>query len=281
MNGTRVLMMAALVAAMICGCGPKKQPTNVEPEPPPPASANEELGLRVVDLRKHADALAEVNKKLPGRTVELDNALVADAFEHLAAALTDLGGAQPDGAYRQQVQLLIIAREKLLAAPAETAEPTIDSGLRAASNALIGMHRRFFSRNRDIGPLIDHLNRKLPELDKVHDPLHRLPVSDVFNAISQVLQTMTRVLETNVNAQLPPDPATQPTTTTAPTTATATQPATAPTTTPTSVPATRPAAALPVVSPTAGARPATVPTPPLAPPPPPRPATAPILQGNK
>lgn len=254
MNGTYRFATAALLAGLFAGCVAKKHPTiTAPPEPTTAPTVAEDVEHRVKDLRMHADALAEINKKLPGRNVEEDNQLVSQALDYLAAALSDLGGTSPDGALRQQVEIVRGAREKLLTAPLAVSEPTIDTGLRAGNNALVDLHRKQFASDKEIAQLLEQLLGKLPELDKVHDPLHRLPVASVFNGISQVLQAMTRVMETNATAPYPPDPAV-PTTTTAPattrastgpaTTRASTRPfATRATTAPASAPVVRPVSA--------------------------------------
>ncbi|MDB5332947.1 MAG: hypothetical protein JWP03_4098 [Phycisphaerales bacterium] len=204
---------AALSAAILAGCA-KQAPTIVAPPPkpnPPPAATND-ITVRVHELARAADALANDSRQLPGQG-DTHRKLMHDVFGDLSRVLPLLHGPQPDGVFKNRMVSIENSRALLGSGPpGMSVEPAIDTGLGAAQAALADIARTSYYEQADLGPLLDKLSAKINGLDLVRGPLHQVDVASAVDLTSQIVNKMTAVLTERVSEQSAPStaPATAP-----------------------------------------------------------------------
>jgi hypothetical protein len=222
MNNTYVKL--TVIAVVMTGCA-KKNTATMDPKVPanPQPQMNDSVPQRVTDLRRLSAQFNELAQRLPGRDENEHRAVMGDVFARLAEILPMLQGPDPSGAFRVQLRTIEDARQRLSAASSNLAmEPTIDSGLRAASSALSTITRETFYAGDNVSDEIDRLNAKLPELDSVHGQFHRLVVKDVVHHLAGIMGHMSEIYSYRLQQQNPAmspshaEPATAPATTTPP-----------------------------------------------------------------
>ena len=192
-----IIILSIVVSA---GCQPKSKPTRV-PEPTSPSSGNVSHDDRISDLERFSVELTALTKSLPGRDVTEDRQLLADAFDRASSALTQLMGPEPHGAFRQQLRVIDNVRQDVRGGNASDA--TVDSGLRAVFNALVGVRERLFPTDTNVRGDLDKLRDKVLDLDAVRGPLHSVAVASAFQSSASTIETMRTQLQNRFAASQP------------------------------------------------------------------------------
>jgi hypothetical protein len=195
-----VLSIAALV-----GCQSKSKSTRV-PETSTPSEKVVSTDDRISDLERYSVELSAVTKNLPGRDATEDRQLLGDAFDRASSTLTLLMGPEPNGAFRQQLHVIDNVRQDIRAGRAVDA--TVDSGLRAVFNALVGVRERLFPTDERVNGDLNQLRDKVLDLDAVRGPLHSVAVASAFQSAATSIETMRAELQNRFAAA---GPTTQPT----------------------------------------------------------------------
>ena len=208
-RGTRAVTCAVSIALALAAAGCPKQrstmrgPPEVNPLPPVQRSAE----VRVDELGERARQFAQTAQRLPGRSLDEHRALVQQAFADLAQTLPILVGPNPTGVQRQQTQVVESSRSQLAAGRSGLApEPTIDTGLRAARDALSGLGRGSYFDHPDLAKTVDRLDKTVSDLDSARGTRHQQVVAETIDLMSQAVNQMSEAL----NARLRDDPAAQP-----------------------------------------------------------------------
>jgi len=236
--------MFALTAMLTCGGCVKTQstiaPPPAQPNPPPMVAADPTV--RVQTLGRLADAYGRTSNALPGDNASQHRQLMASVFAQLEEILPILQGPNPGAEFRQQLQVVRDAQSELATGPRDlSAEPTIDTGLRAARDALSAIAQTGFYDQGSLTPLFDRLAAKINELDTVRGPLHQVVTGEAVALTSQIISGMADTLTHRLAEQTPPTTAAAADSSTATPAPAAESPAPAPATAATE-PATAPAA---------------------------------------
>src|SRR5688572_3717304 len=214
MNGMRVLAAIAMVTWLAGGCGNRNKPSlepTVQSNDGNAPRAEAEPGPRAREVRAELPAYQSAVAPLPMRNDEQNRKQIAQAFEAAGRLLSTLEGSQPTGAFRQQLRIIDTTRQRLASASQSLAiEPTINAGLRATYNALVGLRMNQFGNDADVADRIDTLRARIDDLDTVRGPMHRLVVAQAFRGAGDVVDAMAKSLETRAGneqapAQPPPD----------------------------------------------------------------------------
>ena len=198
---TRAFASLLLAGLFATGCAPKTDTTLA----PPPVDQNPEPQLasdvraRVQQLVQLADEYAANAKALPGRNEAEDRAQVTQQFALLVRILPSLSGPDMTGDFRQQLRIIESTRAMLGTSADLAAEPTIDSGMRAAHRALASVAARAFADQPDVAKQLDAMRDRVAELDTVSGPIHRLVVAQAFQASAQAVSTMANALHQRLN----------------------------------------------------------------------------------
>jgi hypothetical protein len=211
LNHTRSVAAVGLVGVLVvggaAGCTKKKTGIAVEQNPQPKLEQN--VTLRINDLRDLIGRFEQDTRGLPGRDETEHRKIMGKAFSDLAEILPIIAGPTPSGSFRLQLRQVESAREHLNRGnPNLAVEPIEDAGLRAAAAALQSVaHDAFYNRS-EIGDALDRLRTRVQQLDREHGPGHRLVVRDVTRGMVDVLRMMG---DTYAERTMPPE-TTQPTT---------------------------------------------------------------------
>jgi hypothetical protein len=197
----------AVMLAAMPGCTDKKPPAKESmhraPEAPSAASRTQR---QMSALQSSVDALAESAKALPGRTESAQRQLMAKVFTDLQQVLPLLAPDARTGAFRQQLAIIQSSKDKLASGSARGLdEPTINTGLRAAANALTRMAVELDLPNSAalIKPVEDQVNA----LDEAAGPLHRLTVADAVAAQTNLVKALAVVVTQRMDLALQLDEA--------------------------------------------------------------------------
>jgi hypothetical protein len=199
----RGTLKALLVGGLlVVGCAPKQesslQPPPAEPNPQPEITAD--VRNRVAELVRWSDEYAAGALRLPGRNEQEDRQQVAGQFELLSQILPALNGPEMTGDFRQALRIVESTRAQLAGGSMElSAEPTIDTGLRAAQRALAIVARRQFSDQAEVGQALDAMGQRLQELDTTAGPLHRLVAGQAFRSSADAVGQMVNALDQRLN----------------------------------------------------------------------------------
>jgi hypothetical protein len=211
------------LAASLIGCA--KTQTTIAPPPPrpnPPPQVAADPVARMQTLGRLADTYARTSNELPGDSTAQHRQLMAQIFAQLQEILPNLEGPSPGAEFRQQLQVIRDAQAELATGPQDLSpEPTIDTGLRAARDALSSIAQGGFYDQTSLTPLFDQFTAKINQLDTVRGPLHQVVAGDAVAISSQIISKMADALTHRLAEQ---------TTTPAPTSAPSTAPATTETT---------------------------------------------------
>lgn len=198
-----------LLLLALAGC-PKQQstmrrPPEINPRPPVETSAE----VRVEELGDRARQFTETASRLPGRSADEHRALAQQVFADLSLVLPILFGPNPTGVQRQQLRTVESARSQLAAAPKGLApEPTIDTALRAAHDALSGLGRSGFYDHPDLAKTLDRLDKTVSDLDAARGTNHQQVVAETVELMSQAVNQMAQALNERLEGR--PDAPAQP-----------------------------------------------------------------------
>lgn len=185
-----------VLAVSVSACAQKKAPTRVDGTPGVEKPVSADQGQRASELRRAVGELEETVARMPGRDTAEDRRLAAEAFAKSAAAVEQLGGPNPPGAFRQQLRIIDNTREFLRSSPGDVStDPSIDSGLRSLYSALDSVRSRLFRDDKDVAARLTALSARLGELDSVRGPLHSLVVSQSFDDAAKAIDAMADKLE--------------------------------------------------------------------------------------
>jgi hypothetical protein len=96
---------------------------------------------------------------------------------------------------RQQLRVVENARTQLASASTSLApEPTIDTGLRAARDALQGLSRNSYYDHPQLGQTLDRLDRTVSDLDASRGLRHQQVVAEVVELMSTAVNQMSDAL---------------------------------------------------------------------------------------
>ena len=158
--------------------------------------------MRVQTLARLADAYARTSNQLPGADAAEHRRLMSEAFARLEEILPILEGPSPGAEFRQQMQVIRDAQAELATGPQDLSpEPTIDTGLRAARDALSSIAQAGYYDHAELTPLLNALSAKTNELDTVRGPLHQLVAGEAVGISSQVISRMADVLSQRLAEQ--------------------------------------------------------------------------------
>ena len=192
--------LATVVAlATAAGCAKRRSTMGKAPEVNPLPKVEADAGARVDELAERSRRFDEVVQQLPGRTPEEHRRAAQQVFAELAQVLPVLHGPNPTGVFRQQLRVVESARTQLASAPQGlAAEPTIDTGLRAARDALAGVASRGHFDQAQVGATIDKLNAALDRLDTNRGAMHQTAVAEAAGLMSQAIRQMSEALSDRV-----------------------------------------------------------------------------------
>jgi hypothetical protein len=187
---------------LVAGCQKKGSSLREKPAENPEPKAQQNAAEGVEDLRKELSALDEISQKLPGRDEGEHRQLVRDAMGQFVKVIRLLGGPQPSGTLRQQIQLIQSQRAMLRTGSEDMAvEPVIDTGLRAAYRALTQIQAASFNQSPEISQSLDQVRNNIDQLDLRRGALHRLVVTDVVRGFAGTARLMTDELEKRASGQ--------------------------------------------------------------------------------
>lgn len=204
---------AALGVALCAGCAKRQSSMGKAPEVNPPPKVETSAAARSDELGELSRRFGETAQTLPGGTAQEHRRLMRQVFAELAQALPVLYGPNPPGTFRQQLRIVENARTQLGSASQSLAvEPTIDTALRAARDALESMASRSYFDQAQLGQSMDRLNAAVAGLDTARGPAHQEAAAGAIEAMAAVIQQMSGALSQRLN-----DGATQPATSPPPT----------------------------------------------------------------
>jgi len=211
----RETLKALLVGGLLlAGCAKDKTTQGPPPDQNPEPRITSDVRDRVKELVQRADDYAAGAARLPGRDEMSDRQQVARQFELLTQILPALNGPDMTGDFRQALRIIEGTRSQLAGSSAElSAEPTIDTGLRAAHRALSLIARQQVADVAEAGKALDAMNQRLQELDTITGPIHRLVAAQAIGssgeAIGQMVNALDMRLHDKAGAAAKPAPAPQ------------------------------------------------------------------------
>lgn len=188
-----------LTVAAVAGCTKRRSTMGAAPDVNPPPAVEADAGERVDALAERSRKFDETVQQLPGRTPEEHRRAMQQVFAELAKVLPILYGPQPSGVFRQQLRVVESARTQLASAPQGLAlEPTVDTGLRAARDALAGLASRGYFDEAQVGQTMDRLNGALDRLDTNRGAMHQTVVAEAAGLMSQAIRQMSEALSQRI-----------------------------------------------------------------------------------
>ena len=205
-----LILLAAILS--IAGCPRKDRPVMpMPPEPNPEPEVNKDAEVRNRDLGQKVAQFSSASREIPTNDEGAYRQAVGQVFADLSQILPLIQGPNPPGAFRQQMRILQSSRNQLAGGSADlSAEPTIDSGLRAAYRALSGMQQESFTDRPEIGQTLESLSNKINELDTSKGVFHRNTVKEAVTLIGQAVQSMSSTIDQRLRHNAPSAPATAP-----------------------------------------------------------------------
>ena len=213
-NKPFVLAVSVVLAGVMIssGCARKQETVMPAPEMSPQPPIADDVQQRVTDLSQAAVELRQAAYRLPGRGDEQHRQFMQQFLTNLSQILPILEGPNAGGAFRQQLRIVESARTQLGGASSLSMEPTIDTGLRAAYNALHDIAGKLYFDQPELDELLANLGGRIDALDTTRGPFHQLAAADAAQSMSDVVSKMSEVL----SERAANEPATQPQTAPAP-----------------------------------------------------------------
>jgi hypothetical protein len=181
----------ALGISVLAGCAKRQSSMGKPPEVNPSPAVITSAAARSEQLGDLSRRLAETVQTLPGRTPQEHRQRMQQVFARLAQVLPVLYGPNPPGQFRQQLRIVENARSQLASAPQSIAvEPTIDTALRAARDALDSMASRDYFDQAQLAQSMDRLNASVAALDAARGGAHQEAATDAVEAMARAIQQM-------------------------------------------------------------------------------------------
>ena len=208
------ILAASVAAASVAGCAKKRSTMGPAPDLSPQPKAEANAGARADELAERSRKFDETVQQLPGHTPEEHRRAMQQVFAELSQILPMLYGPNPSGVFRQQLRVVESSRRQLATGPQGLAvEPTIDTGLRAARDAIAGLAGKGYFDQSKLGPTMDRLNRALDALDTNRGAMHQTAVAESVGMMSQAIRQLTDALNqrgdegtaTNAKPEAPAD----------------------------------------------------------------------------
>jgi hypothetical protein len=188
------------LALLAGGCAKNKSTMGAAPEPNPVPKVQASADARADELKNRSQKFDETVQQLPGRTPEEHRRAMQQVFTELAQILPMLYGPNPSGVFRQQLRVVESSRTQLATAPQSLAvEPTIDTGLRAARDALAGLASKGYFDRAQLGQTMDRLNKALDALDTNRGAMHQTAVAESAGLMSQAIRQMSDALNQRID----------------------------------------------------------------------------------
>ena len=178
-----------LALGTLCGgCTKRRSTMGAAPEVNPRPKVEARAEARADELGERSRKFDQTVQQLPGRTPEEHRRAMQQVFAELSQILPILYGTNPSGVFRQQLRVVESARTQLAGAPQGLAiEPTIDTGLRAARDALRGLSRNSYYDHPQLGQTLDRLDKLVSDLDAARGPNHQQVVAETVDQMSQAV----------------------------------------------------------------------------------------------
>jgi hypothetical protein len=196
-----------LLLALVTGCAKRQGTMGRAPEvnPPPPVERSAEV--RSDELGELSRRFNETAETLPGRTPQEHRQRMQQVFAELARILPVLYGPNPPGTFRQQLRIVESARTQLASAPQSLAvEPTVDTALRAARDALESVASRTYFDQAQLGQSMDRLNASVAGLDAARGGSHQQAAANAVEAMAVVIRQMSEAMTQRLGNSAAPAP---------------------------------------------------------------------------
>lgn len=208
---TAVALAVLTVLAMLStGCAKRQSSMGKPPEvnPPPPVEAS--AAARSDELGELSRRFGETARAVSGTPQEHRRGMQR-VFAELAQLLPVLYGPNPPGTFRQQIRIVENARTQLASAPQSlSVDPTIDTALRSARDALQSLASRSYFDQAQLGQSMDKLNASVTSLDAARGPSHQEVAAESVEAMAQVIRQMSDAMSERVQSGARAAPQSQP-----------------------------------------------------------------------
>lgn len=187
-----------VVALFLCagGCAKQRSTMGKPPEVNPLPAVEQSAEVRVDELGDLAKKFIATAERLPGRNADEHRQLTQQAFADLSQILPVLFGPNSTGAQRQQLKIVENARTHLAGAARGLApEPTIDTALRSARDALASLGRGNYFDRPQLAQILDRLDKTVADLDSTRGPQHQQVVAETVDLLSRAVTEMSRALD--------------------------------------------------------------------------------------
>jgi hypothetical protein len=198
--GATGLLLLALCAFLCTGCAKRQSTMGRAPEVNPPPAVERSAEVRSDELGELSRRFSETAQSVSG-TAQQHRRGMQQVFAELAKILPVLYGPNPRGTFRQQIRIVENARSQLASAPQSLAvEPTIDTALRSARDALASLASRTYFDQAQLGQSMDRLDASIAALDAARGASHQEVAAESVEAMARVIQQMSDAMTRRVDA---------------------------------------------------------------------------------
>ncbi len=204
MIGKRGVAVALLTGSLIVsGCGKQRSTMDPAVEQGDGVVRAQTDENRAEQLGQAVDEFAAARRGLQGHADDASRRQLADAMGELSKVLVLLKGPQQDGSFRQQVRIIDQARTRLTGESGTAPEPTINSALRAAENALIDMASTRFADDEQVKAAVEGLRPRVRVLTTVRGPIHGFETARALDALGAAAERMADVYQQRMQQAQP------------------------------------------------------------------------------
>lgn len=190
---TPIVFALALTAG---GCAKQRSTMRRPPEVNPLPTVERSAEVRVDELGDLSKKFAATAERVPGRNADEHRNLTQQAFADLSQILPVLFGPNPTGVQRQQLKVVENARTQLAGGARGLApEPTIDTGLRSARDALAALGRGSYFDRPELAQILDRLDKTVADLDSTRGPRHQQVIAETIDLLSRAVSEMSEALD--------------------------------------------------------------------------------------
>lgn len=204
MIGKRGVVVALLTGFLVVsGCGKQRSTMDPAVEPGDGMVRAQTDENRAEQFGQAVDEFAAARRGLQGHADDASRRQLADALGKLSEVLVLLKGSQQDGSFRQQVRIIDQARTRLTSDSGTAPEPTINSALRAAENALIDMASARFTDDEQVKAAVEGLRPRVRVLTTVRGPIHGFETARALDALGAAAERMAAVYQQRMQQAQP------------------------------------------------------------------------------